>query len=256
MDKRIEELLKEFREITESGKEKCSDKNYGEAYDDFEKALKIAKTINGEVENVNILIEAYNNLATSNMYVGFIDDALDEELKALDMVNKCNDLEIKLMLYKNLGSIYSTLGDYDKSYEYYSKALIIRKKLFEIDSKAEPVIAGLDEIANVLLKARKFKDAKEYARTCNEIRQEVYGNRKDRTEVALGLSFYASICEEEGELEEAKWYRLKEYDVYEGMNNKGGMIKALEKIEVLCLALKDNVGAERIKNQIKNLYYR
>ena len=66
----------------------------------------------------------------------------------------------------------------------------------------------------------------------------------------------ASICEEEGELEEAKWYRLKEYDVYEGMNNKGGMIKALEKIEVLCLALKDNVGAERIKNQIKNLYYR
>ena len=65
MDKKIEELIVQFKELISSGKEKCSDKNYGEAYDDFEKAFEIAKTINGEVENVNILIEAYNNLATS-----------------------------------------------------------------------------------------------------------------------------------------------------------------------------------------------
>lgn len=255
MDKKIEELIVQFKELIASGKEKCGEKEYGDAYDDFEKAFEIAKTINKESVDVNLLIEAYNNLATANLYVGFIDDALEQELEALEMVSSCTDLEAKLMLYKNLGSIYATLEDYNKSFEYYSKALIVRKKIFESDSKPEPVIEGLDEIMNVLIKARKFKDAKEYARTAIEIRQEVYGNRKDKTELAVGMSLYAHICEEEGELEEAKWYRLKECEIYEGMNNKAGMIKALEKIEVLCLALKDVAAAEKIKNQIKNLLY-
>ena len=256
MDKKIEELIVQFKELIASGKEKCEEKEYGDAYDDFEKAFEVAKAINKTNCDANVMVRAYNNLATANLCVGFIDDALEEEQKALEFVSKCNNLEDKLVLYKNLGSIYSFLENYEKSYEYYSKALIVRKKMFESDSKAEPVIEGLDEVANVLIKSRKFSEAKEYARTANEIRQELYGNRKDKTEIALGLSFYAHICEEEGELEEAKWYRFKEYETYEGMNNKGGMIKALEKIEVLCLALKDYNGAERVKVQIRNLYYK
>ena len=134
MDKKIEELIVQFKELIASGKEKCEEKEYGDAYDDFEKAFEVAKVINKTNGDANVMVRAYNNLATANLCVGFIDDALEEEQKALEFVSKCNNLEDKLVLYKNLGSIYSFLENYEKSYEYYSKALIVRKKMFESDS--------------------------------------------------------------------------------------------------------------------------
>ncbi len=101
--------------------------NYNQAFEKYEKALRIRKKIIGH--NHLTVAESYNKIAVIKFRLNECKEALNFNEDALRIrVNKLSEAHIDVAeTYNNIGSNYYGLGNHEKALEFYEKALKIYK---------------------------------------------------------------------------------------------------------------------------------
>ncbi|WP_391204488.1 tetratricopeptide repeat protein [Psychrobacillus sp. L4] len=101
-----------------------SDNQYINALKFSEKSLKYF------IENLQFrrAIECYTVQAISYKMSNKYDEAINIYLKSILIIEKIDLKEYKPLIFHNLGSLYSSLGDFTKAIEYYLKSLELKTK--------------------------------------------------------------------------------------------------------------------------------
>lgn len=73
-------------------------------------------------------VSSYGNLGTVFISLGEYDKAKEYLEKALAIRIKIGDKQGEAAIYSNLGTVFKRLGEYDKAKEYREKTLVIRKR--------------------------------------------------------------------------------------------------------------------------------
>ncbi|TRW27523.1 hypothetical protein FMM05_02460 [Flavobacterium zepuense] len=104
----------------------------------------------------------YSLLAIANNRLGKYDKALEYGLQGVRVVDELNDKGMATAeLYKFMGVIYSNLGELDKTYTYFSKALALGKN-FNYEEFVSDVEGSL---VTVLIQLKRYKEAQGYLKS-------------------------------------------------------------------------------------------
>lgn len=199
----------------------------------YEKALEVSEKLNYELG----IGKCYQNIGVTHVKMGNYDQALDYDLKALKIYEKNNDENLITGLVGNIGSLYSCrLKDDENGLLYYNRALELSKKTgneefrshilgavaemymrqkeftkaknslkesMEIAEKANHsriIISGLNNLSQISIEEKKFKEALAYSNRALQMRLES-GYTEDNTLTYLTL---ADIYEKLGDTKGAE----------------------------------------------------
>lgn len=164
---------------------------------DPKKALSYALKaleLSEKYEHVDILIKAYNAVGWLYQVERKFDSALYYHNSGLEISNKYRRKDRQMYTYNNLGIIYSDLRVFDKSLDFFLKSL----KLSQDRHQADLELSCLNNIGIVYLKLNNNTKALSYFKQSLELTKQSNGNLIDETTVNLGFT-YIDI----GELHEA-----------------------------------------------------
>jgi len=129
--------------------------------EEFEKAIKHFNTslsLATKIKDIEIEIQALNNLGTAFTDQGKFSKALVNFKMALKKAEKNNDKEAVGHILNNIGIVYYNQGDFEKSTEYYQEAIDLANKLKE---GSKILWEAYLEIANAYNEQKEYQNALE-----------------------------------------------------------------------------------------------
>lgn len=175
--------------------------------------LRAVACLEAALPGTEELFKAYNNLATSYLYVGDPHRAVEFQLKALAIDEKIHGPEDPVLAdgYGNLGSFYWKLGDYQKSLEYHLKALKIHET--GLPSNHPHLAISYNNVGSTYGALNQHKKALEYRLKALDIFEKILpADHPDLANVYnnLGVS-YSQLNDHKRSLE----YKLKALEILE-----------------------------------------
>ena len=135
--------------------------------------LQKALVIKSEIGDREGEATAYGNLGTVFHSLGQYDKAIDYLQKALIIRTEIGDRKGEATDYGNLGTVFQSLGQYDKAKEYLQKALVIKSEIGNREGEA----TTYGNLGTVFQSLRQYDKAKKYLQKALIIRTEI-GDRK------------------------------------------------------------------------------
>ena len=135
--------------------------------------LQKALVIKSEIGDREGEATAYGNLGTVFHSLGQYDKAIEYLQKALIIRTEIGDRKGEATDYGNLGTVFQSLGQYDKAKEYLQKALVIKSEIG--DREGEATTYG--NLGTVFQSLGQYDKAKKYLQKALIIRTEI-GDRK------------------------------------------------------------------------------
>ena len=127
-------------------------------YDDAIKFLNEANRINEEDEDLQYKIKILNELGSVYRRISQLDEALDYHEQALNLLNNFNDEDELTTTYVYLGIINDIKGNYDKALSYHQQALELNKKQNDIRG----IAGSIHNIGILYQKLEKYPQALDY----------------------------------------------------------------------------------------------
>jgi tetratricopeptide (TPR) repeat protein len=103
------------------------------------------------------IAEAYRVMGLGQFYLNLPEDAINSYIKSLDFYTKDNNLRGIAKVYNNIGSLYRD-NDYDRSLEFFQKALDIGNKL----SDKSLIATSYLNLGNFYFRKKSFSQALKY----------------------------------------------------------------------------------------------
>lgn len=206
--------------------------DYEKAIENYLTVLKFSEILIKESKNQKLIYESKKGMSMCFTNIGVIqkeqrnyDKTIEYYLKALSIKEELNDKRGEANCIVNLASIYGLLGNYDKSIEYFSKALSLSA-----------------EIGNKLIESECY-----------------YGIGNINLEQAKN---YKDLNECKKSYETALFYYFKALKIKEEINDKSGLVLVLGNISNLNLCIADSTlnsaklsKAERLKYFNESIKY-
>jgi len=120
-------------------------------------------------KNSELLANAYKDLGSSFLFQNKIDEAHQNYLLSYDYYVELNDEAGISKISNNIGYSYYRLSKYDKSLEYYFKAIEIDKR----HGNKEEHITTLQNVANTYFKLADYKQALNYYTQCMDYYSDI-----------------------------------------------------------------------------------
>ncbi len=163
------------------GKVYCLLKNYAEAEKNHHRALELGK----EVNDVNVMGNAYDGMAEVDKARGDLDKALEHYLASAELFKQwSNRLDLARVDCK-IGECYRMLKDFKRSREYYAQAFSIAN-----DLKSAALIAdyyhGLERLDSV---TGNWKDAYLHHKTYTFIKDSIFNEENVKQMVQIQLNY-------------------------------------------------------------------
>jgi serine phosphatase RsbU (regulator of sigma subunit)/tetratricopeptide (TPR) repeat protein len=127
-------------------------------YDDALKYLNEAKRINDYEDDLQYKIKILNELGSVYRRISRLDEALDYHEQALNLLKKFNDEDELTTTYVYLGIINDIKGNYDKALSYHQQALELNKKQNDIRG----IAGAIHNIGILYQKLEKYPQALDY----------------------------------------------------------------------------------------------
>jgi serine phosphatase RsbU (regulator of sigma subunit)/tetratricopeptide (TPR) repeat protein len=127
-------------------------------YDDALKFLNEAKRINEEDDDLQYKIKILNELGSVYRRISRLDEALDYHEQALDLLKNFNDEDELTNTYVYLGIINDIKGNYDKALSYHQQALELNKRQNDIRG----IAGAIHNIGIHYQKLEKYPQALDY----------------------------------------------------------------------------------------------
>lgn len=203
----------------------------------YHQAATTAEALN-KVKN---LLDIYTDLAIVNRKAGNYKKCRDFHTKAKDLAEQSKDLIMLENSYHGLGYLYESIGDFNKSIEYYLGSLGIAEKRKSIDGQ----VMTLQNISQVYLKTKNQKEA------LNNIERAIKlakGTKKDDLLASVMLD-YGKVLNDLGQPGNAL-VRLKEaQNLYLQLNDKSGQAQCQLALGLAYVNLQmDTLTIKHLKN--------
>jgi signal transduction histidine kinase len=185
-----------------------------EAYSWYDKVLQMQDYL-----SYNDKLDIYLDWAIVNKKLSNYDTTKEYYQKALNLANTINDSEMKGYVYTGLGTLNSSIGEFDKALEY----LVLAKQEAEKRQNTEGVILAETNIAKVYLQAKKYKSAYLHL-------QKSYDSvikTKDSVYLDYVLNAYGQILNAEEKYQEAIVYHQKALKYCEKKDDKWMIARTL-----------------------------
>ena len=144
---------------------------------------------------------SYGNLGTVFKSLGQYDKAEEYLQKALVIKTEIGDRKGEATSYGNLGTVFESLGQYDKAEEYLQKALVIKTEIG--DRKGETTSYG--NLGTLFKSLGQYDKAEEYLQKALVIKTEI-GDRKGE---ATSYGNLGTVFESLGQYDKAEEYLQK-----------------------------------------------
>ncbi|WP_238886816.1 diguanylate cyclase domain-containing protein [Clostridium sp. YIM B02551] len=191
-------------------------------YVNYEKTLTLANETLGMSEKIGyelgiaiskyFLSEAYYN-------TGNYENSIDLTYYSLDIFIKEGLYDLQCGCYNQLGIIFSELGEYDRSMDFYSKAeetaalIDSNKKFDENSSTKKSMVRTLNNISEIYKFLQDYNEALNYCNTAYEIdKQFDFSFSKGITLLSLGELYY--LLEDYDKSTELSYTALKYFNLY------------------------------------------
>ncbi|MDX1390236.1 MAG: serine/threonine-protein kinase, partial [Acidobacteriota bacterium] len=125
---------------------------------------------------------------------------LDRAVENIDAEGLAGQPEVEAEIRHTVGSVYSSLGEYDLSRPHLNRSLELTREAGGAPSEQE--FSSLSSVANLALNEGRYDEAESLYRETVEIAREVHGENHPQT--AIALSNVAWALEELGRLDEAE----------------------------------------------------
>lgn len=155
--------------------------NYQEALNLCQEAVKIFTRIGSQKE----IAIAYNNVGNEWEYLGDLKQAVQNYLKALQIMDKLQLKFYRRMFSNNVASVFLKLGDFKKGYQYAAESLEIAREI----NDRYAVASSLINVGTAEASLRRYKDALRHFREVAAIGKEI----DDYTLVLDGLLNEADV---------------------------------------------------------------
>jgi signal transduction histidine kinase len=160
----------------------------------------------------------WNDIAIANRKCGNYQECATFHEKTLHLGLKAKDLEMQENSYHGLGLLYETIGEWEKSLEYYQKSVNIA----EASANKKGIVISFQNIANVLLKSENEKLALLKIEEAWMLSQPLDTNRQ-----AHVLNDYGEILSQTGHFNEALTKFQQSLVWYERLNDQPMIGRAL-----------------------------
>lgn len=229
----------------------------------FNKALLLAE----ENEYYNDLVKLHNRIGSAFFYTGGYDRVLTHYYKSLEFLGleKNTNKQELLSIYFNIGLVYNSLTKYEKSREYYQKALqLATHEVYPDDTIPMKQIKAriLNNIGISYYSQKKNEEALKYYNKAIQIAEDInfpyvislaYNNigniYKDRNSIDIALSFYNKSLQIKKQTKDYKGVALTYYYMAESLmavkNNK----EAIPKYEI-AYKIADSTSYIELKKEI------
>ena len=178
----------------------------------------------------------YGNLGTVFHSLGQYDKAVEYLQKALAIKSKIGDRRGEASCYGNLGTVFQTLGQYDNAREYLQKALVIRTEIGDREGEA----TDYGNLGTVFQSLGQYDKAVEYLQKALIIRTEI-GDRRGEASCYgnLGTVFHSL-----GQYDKAKEHLHKALVIRTEIGDKEGEAVDLANLAVVSRTVGDYEASE------------
>lgn len=192
--------------------------NWTEAQDYFNEADRICQSLPHNKEARDLMVQNWHYLAKMNMYQNS-DKAL-EFYKAI--LEKANSIikSVLAEIYQEMGSIYHSKGNIDKTVEYWEKGLEIAISQSGENSKAAYKI--LDDIASFLSFQDQYTRSEPYSLRCLKIALKIFPENSE--EIGLAYLQLVSVYRGKQDFPKALDYYHSAVKVFENLPEEDALI--------------------------------
>lgn len=190
-----------------SNTEKDIEERISEALNAYKEADKTAKEIDCPAEKYIKLLNEYGIFLYKYAYY---EESIEVNLRFIRLSEETNGQNgLTAGSYGNIGLVYRNLGDYNKSLEYYFKALEIRK---DVLGEKHPTTAGsYGNIGVVYHNLGEYDKALEFYNKALEIDKDVLGENHHDT--AISYNNIGVVYDELGDYDKALEYHNKALEI-------------------------------------------
>ena len=167
-----------------------------QAYNYYEKALGMQKE-----QPTSCKLDIYLDWAIINKKLSHYEVTKEYYQKTLDLANKANDLEIVEYIYAGFGTLYGSIGEFDKAIESH----LLSKEIAENRHHTEGVINSNVNIAVVYYQSKNYKLAYSFLK----IGYDLVVSTKDSIRLDYVLNAYGQVLNAEKKYNEAISCHLK-----------------------------------------------
>ncbi|CAH3040182.1 unnamed protein product [Pocillopora meandrina] len=162
---------------------------------------KLALTITTKIGDRSGEASCYGNLGTVFGSLGQYDKAEEYLQKALVITNEIGDRGGEASCYGNLGTVFKSLGQYDKAKEYLQKALVIRTEIGDREGEA----TDYGNLGTVFRSVGQYDKAEEYLQKALVITTEIGDRKGEATDCGNLGTVFLSV----GQYDKAEEYLQK-----------------------------------------------
>ena len=191
-------------------------------YDDAIDYLNEAKRINEEDEDLQLKIKILNELGSVYRRISQLDEALDYHEQALELLKSFNDEDELTTTYVYLGIINDIKGNYDKALSYHQQALELNKR----QNDTRGIAGSIHNIGILYQKLEKYPQALDYYNQALKYWEQL----NNQSGLASTYNSLGGVNELTGNPTEAlKYYKLA-LEIWEKSGSKNSISIALHNI--------------------------
>lgn len=178
-------------------------------------ALAIANTAKVSKAILDEKSSAYINIGIIYYYKGDYNKSLEFYLRALPILKEIEDKKGLGSVYNNIGMVYDDKGEYTKALEFLLKSLKIREELMD----KQGIANSYGNIGGIHYSLGDYTKALEFHLKAVDIKKAI-GNKKG---LASSYNNIGIIYDDKGEYSLALEYQLKSLKIKEEIDDKKGM---------------------------------
>lgn len=189
---------------------------YEQAASFFDKALELRKEVfkvSRDNMDGSFLAKTYNNIALNYYWMGELEQSKNFHLLAIDIKEKCSDINDQAFSYNNIGALFEAMSKRDNylAMSYHQKAYNIRKNMGSMVNLA----FTLNNIGVIEKNSGNYKDALIYLNKALDLREAVHGSDAVHPDIAQTCTNIADIYINMGRLKKAKQVLDRAINIYE-----------------------------------------
>jgi tetratricopeptide (TPR) repeat protein len=185
------------------------------------------------------------NIGSIYKTVGSYEKAIENCIAGLKIYERLEDKNGIALIYRVMGSIYKYKGDFEKSLTHYFDGLRINEEIGNIQGQAN----AFNNIGIVYLQMNDFEKALGYYRNSLALNR-VSGNE---SEASRNIGNIGSAYLKMNQLDSAYYYIIKRIESARRLNDKKGLAITLESLGEYYLKVKDYSNCERYYNEALQL---
>ncbi len=205
------------------------------------KALQLSKTIKFE----SGIGEGYGWLGYLNAEKGNISEAIDYNLKSLNLAEKKGLKSDYPVILNNLATLYMDLDDNEEALKYYNQCIEINLEL----NKKKSLITNYSNVSLIYNKQSDYTKALEFANKSVKLSEETKNERL----MSNAYSRIGSLYEQLDSIDLALKYYKKSYDLRVKNNIKKGIAMMSIKLSHIYLLQNQLIKAKQFANKAYNI---